>query len=783
MKRIYLILISILAYTFVAGQPLTQVIRGTVADKISQSPLPGAVIILEGSNPIKGTTTDDNGEFRLTDVPVGKQTLRISYVGYEERVLSHLAVISGKELIIQIALEEKVVQRKEAVVTAEKKNNQPMNEMSLVSTRTFSVEETQKYAAAVNDPARMATSFTGVVSTDDGNNNISVRGNAPFTLQWRMEGTEIPNPNHFSAPGTAGGGISILSAQLLYNSDFLTGAFTAEYGNALSGIFDLRLRKGNNEKREYTVQAGVLGLDVAAEGPFSKEYNGSYLVNYRYSTLSAIQHIVPIGDAVTNFQDLSWNIYLPTKKYGSFGFFGFGGLSSSDYEADSDSMTWEDESERYTDYFSTFTGATGIHHAYIAGQQTFIKSALVFSTKNAVNETFRKTNELSDEKRFDGTAREGKITLNSVLTHKFNSRHSLRTGFILNRLNYTIDYLDYNNESRRLVQTIDEKGAAWLVQSFAGYTFRIHEKLTAQAGLHYLYFLYNRTQSLEERASVRYTINERQSITIGYGRHGQMQPIGVYFATAYDSTGRATSPNQQLGFSKSKHYVLTYDRMLRKNIHLKTELYYQDLYNIPISREPGNTYSIVNQQYDYVIDPLTNSGRGVNKGLELTLEQHLQHDYYYLLSASIYDSRYKAADNRWRNTRYNGHYVFTFTSGKEFKTGTRFRNRIVGVNLKVIYMGGQRQSPIDLQASAERGETVYDELNAFSIQQPDYFRADLRVSMKRNRPHATHTLSLDLQNATNHKNIFAKFYDARSAKIKTYYQAPLIPVLSYRIDF
>jgi hypothetical protein len=175
-----------------------------------------------------GTVTDIDGEFRLPAVPVGKQTLRFVYVGYEELLLPNLTIISGKESVLQVQMEEKIIQAKEAVITAEREKNKPMNEMSMVSARTFSVEETQKYAAAVNDPARMATSFAGVVSTDDGNNNISVRGNAPYTLQWKMEGVEIPNPNHFSAPGTAGGGISILSAQLLYNSDFLTGAFTSE---------------------------------------------------------------------------------------------------------------------------------------------------------------------------------------------------------------------------------------------------------------------------------------------------------------------------------------------------------------------------------------------------------------------------------------------------------------------------------------------------------------------------------------------------------------------------
>ena len=182
--------------------------------------------------------------------------------------MDNVEVISGKEKVITHALEPIIKAQQEVVVTADSKRNKALNDFSAVSARAFTVEETQKYAAAVNDPLRMATGFPGVVAANDGNNDIVIRGNSPAGLLWRMEGIEIPNPNHFSSVNSSGGGISILSAQLLANSDFVTGAFAAEYGNALSGVFDLKLRKGNNELKEYTVQAGLLGLNLAAEGPF-----------------------------------------------------------------------------------------------------------------------------------------------------------------------------------------------------------------------------------------------------------------------------------------------------------------------------------------------------------------------------------------------------------------------------------------------------------------------------------------------------------------------------------
>src|SRR6478735_2866128 len=329
-----------------AQAQLTQTIRGIVTDEILQKPIEGASVIIAETK--TGTVTDAAGNFRFDYVPVGKVTLIVSYVGYKDNAVAGITVNAGKEIVLNINLQERVQVNTDVVVKANSKKNKPLNDMSLVSARAFTVEETQKYPAAINDPLRMATNFAGVATADDGMNQIVIRGNSPTGLLWRMEGIDIPNPNHFSEAGSSGGGISILSSQLLANSDFLTGAFAAEYGNALSGVFDLKLRKGNNEKKEYALQAGLLGLNAAAEGPLSASHKGSWLVNYRYSTLSLLNNMgLDLAEGTTNFQDLSYNIYLPTKNKGIFTLFGFGGLSSQNQKIETDSSKWEMQDDRY----------------------------------------------------------------------------------------------------------------------------------------------------------------------------------------------------------------------------------------------------------------------------------------------------------------------------------------------------------------------------------------------------------------------------------------------------
>ncbi len=771
--------------SFLIAQSAFQNVRGIVIDKISQSPIPGAIVQIVNSSPGLATTSDNEGNFLLSNVPVGKQTVKISFLGYKEIIMQNLSVNAGKELVLTVQLEEDIKSMSEVVVTAKTDKNTPLNEMSGVSTRAFSVEETQKFAAAVNDPGRMATSFAGVVNAGDGGNAISIRGNSPNGLLWRMEGVEIPNPNHFSAVGTSGGGISILSAQLLSNSDFATGAFAAEYGNALSGVFDLKLRRGNNQKREYTFQAGVLGLDIAAEGPFRKDYGGSYLINYRYSSLNLLAKLgVPLGDAITNFQDLSFNVFLPTGKAGNFSLFGFGGLSYQITKAVKDSVKWDgDDFYKLSTRFESNTGAAGLTHTKLFNNQSYIKTALVFSgTANGFDEARLE----SDLSTFTDLTKEkyiqSKITLSSTYTKKINAKSSIRTGLIVNELNYNLNKKN-TDYTKLLLTKINLKGSTQTVQAYVQLNHKFNNKLTANIGVHYLQLVLNNGFSVEPRTSIKYSLNDKNKVSLGYGLHSQIQPIGVYFAQYSDSMGKTSTLNKSLDLSKAHHLVIGYDRIINDFSHIKTEVYYQHLFNVPISNNTANTYSILNSTDGFYTGILVNKGLGKNYGLELTYERFLHRNLYYLVSASLYESKYRAANGNWYNTQFNANYALTVTLGKEWVLSEKRKNRIIGANFKSVYVGGYRNTPIDLEASKASGETVLQNDKAFENKNPDYYRLDIRISLKRNYEKVTSTVALDIQNSTNRKNIGGQYFNTKSATIESWYQTPLIPILSYRLEF
>ncbi len=758
-----------------------QQLRGTVVDMILQKPLPGATVTI--STLQISVTTDEEGIFRFKDLPIGSYPVSITYAGFKAVSLENIAVSSGKETVLTIAMEALVKTEDEIVVKAGSKRNKPINDMSVVSARAFTVEETQRYAAAVNDPLRMAAAFPGVLAANDGANSIIIRGNSPTGLLWKMEGMDIPNPNHFSNAGNSGGGISILSAQLLGNSDFVTAAFAAEYGNALSGVFDLKLRRGNNEKREYTFQAGVLGLDAAIEGPFSKKYKGSYLVDYRYSTLSVLNAIgaLPSDGAVTNFQDLSYNFYLPTKKLGTFNVFGFGGLSSDNRKVDKDSASWEEKSDRYPYKFLANTSMTGVTNTVLLGSKINLKtSAGISYTKNGYDEDYME-DDYKVSKNYTDNYVVRKWLVNSTMNYRFNNRLQLRAGVIGNFIHFNYYQLSAEHEGEPLEERINTEGNTATQQGFAQVQYKPSNELNINGGLHYLRLSLNNTSAVEPRISARWNMSSRTGLSLGYGLHSQLQIWGVYFARIQNPDGSFSLPNKNLGFTRSHHYVLSLNHRLAKNLLLKTELYYQEMFDVPVSTKDSSTFSTLNIIDGYVLEPMVNKGKGKNYGIEISLERYLHNNFYMMLSNSLYQSKYTALDGIERNTRFNGNYTMTLIGGKEFVSANKLRT--FGVNIKTIYAGGLRTTPVDLSQSQSNGYTVYDDYNAYSLRNPNYFRADLRVSMKWNKRRFTNTLSLDIQNITNRQNVYNEFFNDETNKIEYNYQTGLIPVLNYRVEF
>ena len=762
------------------AQNITQTIRGTVVDQDSKNALIGATILVVSSENSGGTTTDLDGSFKIENIPVGRTTLLISYLGYEERTIQNLLLESGKETILNIELVEAINQLEDVVVKAHKNKGEVLNEMALLSAKTLSVEQVQRYAGAIDDPSRLVSSFAGVTGDAEGTNEIVVRGNSPKGILWRLEGIEIPNPNHFAEEGATGGPINALNSSMLANSDFYTGAFEPEYGNAFSGVFDMKLRNGNNEKHEFSAMLSVMGTDITAEGPFSKNYSGSYLANYRYSTLAILDNlnIVDFG-GVPKYQDASFKLRLPAGKKNIFTLFGLGGLSSISQETtDSNNDEIILEKEKVSSNF----GVLGLTHSYLISKNAYWKTTLSLSARKTDYDYLEKGKNGTFFQSYleDFTKRYGRVA--STYHHKLDAKNKFKAGVILTRQNYDLTAEDQDTEDGISMPVLGQDGNADLLQGFVSWKHRFNEKLTGVSGLHYMNFLYNHKQSLEPRFALKYKMKNRQNLSLGLGLHSKIESISTYLAEVEGENGYY-QPNENLGLMKAAHLVLGYDRFLGKNTRLKTEAYYQHLYNVPIEDSPDSHFSLLNLTEYFVNTELVNEGTGTNYGVEITLEKFLTKGFYYMGTASLYRSLYTASDGMAYSTTFDGNYAANFLAGKEFKIGKGKKDRTYFVNTKISLIGGRRFTPIDLEASIKEGGTVRDETNPFGYKGDDIFKADLAIGYRRNYKKVTSEVKIDIQNISNNAGRVFNYYDSEAEAIAHTTQLGLFPVLSYKIKF
>lgn len=777
---IVLALLSLNSYS----QSFTQTIRGTVSDKEAESTLPGASVVLLSVDPVRGASTDIDGNFVLENVPIGRHTLKISFLGYEEVVLPNILVGSAREIVLKIPLTESLVKLQEVVIEGGTPKGEANNDMAMVSARSFSMEEASRYAASIDDPARTALSFAGVGSTDDVMNEIVIRGNSPKGLLWRLNGIEIPSPNHFTDVGASGGGIGALSNNMIDRSDFLTAAFPSEYGNALSGVFDINIRKGNQHKAEHAFQLSALGTDIATEGPLLGENKGSYLINYRYSTLGILQEVGVLDFSDNNlFQDLSFNFFLPTEKYGNFSLFGLGGLSSSEEKAEKDTSLLEKDEEHFNAEFISDMGVIGLEHKYFFNPGTYIKTVVSVDGQrigfyaDSVSPATLATTRLYKEEMVNTSMR-----ISTYLNKKWDARNTFRGGVIGSKKFFDLYARGRDSEDQIYKTYLENDGDATIWQAYGQWKHKFNEKWILNTGLHGMYFMLNNNYSVEPRLGLQWNFKEGQSLSAGVGLHSRLEDMSVYMGRELQEDGSYQQNNKELGFTRAIHYVLAYDRLLSENLRMKTELYYQYLYNVPVENDPTSSFSSINASGGYTTEDLVNDGTAYNVGVELTLERFFSNRFYYLFTTSVFDSRYTAKDGNTYNSRYNANYRLNVLGGKEFVVGKGEKN-LLGVNLKVIWSGGNRYTPIDLEASIASGETELYEDRSFKEQVPDYWRIDLTTSYRMNGEKLAHILSLQLQNVTNRENIFGYEYDEQKEKIETSYQFGLLPILKYRIEF
>ncbi len=764
-----------------------QTVRGTVRDAVSEAPVAGATVRLQRNDSVvAGAVTQRNGTYRLPPVPVGYYRLVITLVGYEPLVIDALQVTSGKEVVLTSALTTSYVTAREVSVMDDRSNDDAETNAEFVSVsgHTFRPEETRRYPGSIGDPARMVQNYAGVLGANDARNDIVVRGNSPLGMLYRMEGMNIPNPSHYGALTSAGGVVNMLNNNVLEKSDFLAGAFPATYGNALSGVFDLRSRRGNDEQYEFVGQVSFSGFEGGIEGPMWE--GSSFLVNYRYSTLAAFAWMgldVGVGSAIPIYQDLNFNVSTQLGN-GRLTLFGTAGKSEIDFigdDVDTQRLNAYAEPDRNinVDYATAWTG---LFYEQTLGQDTYMR-VLVGGT--ATNEHYSGDSldpvtraPYNDEVNDFSTLR---WSTTGYLRHRVSPSVVLSAGYLIDGTSYDL-YSVLDKGLATEYTPVDVNGTALLVQAYAQGSWRLTNTVTINAGINTMHYSLGDAFALEPRLGATWMLTPMMSVRVGYGTHSQTQNLYVYNVQVTDSIGSVSYPNRTLGFTGSQHLVAEWDWFLVEHTRLRIEGYAQWLSNAPVERTPSS-YSALNAGAEFFPDPradLFNNGTGNNVGVEITLERFLREGLYYKLTGSVFDSRYAGSDGVERNTAFNNGYVVNALAGYQFPITT---NGALGISIRMNTSGGKYLTPIDTTASALAGRTIYDQDQAYSQRQTPYFRADVRLSYQMDLAGSTLEIAMDLMNVTNHQNIFIQTYDPQSNRITTQYQQGFIPVPTVRWTF
>ncbi|MFK8055918.1 MAG: carboxypeptidase-like regulatory domain-containing protein [Saprospiraceae bacterium] len=808
--RTLLLTLSLLASISLFGQSLTQTIRGQVKDVDSQETLIGATVSVLGFDSTIGDVTDQDGAFKIENLPLGRLSIKVSYIGYESATIPNLELISAKEVVLTIELQESVATMDEVVVTASDAQGDAINDMALVSARSISAETTQKFAGGFSDPSRIVTAFAGVATTQDGDNDIIIRGNSPKYMQWRLEGMDIANPTHFADQNSVRGGVSLLNNFLLGTSDFHTGAFSAEFGDALSGVYDVRLRNGNNQQFEASVGLGLLGTDIMVEGPLKKGSKASFLANYRYSTIGLVGDLGIIDlDGVFNFQDATFKFVVPTEKVGTFNLFGLGGLSGYDLNdvtpvlqsTPGGSQLTSDLSEDYTK--DNHTVNLGLNHIIPVSKNGYLRTAVTFANSGIQDDVIEtRTFQVFDEptmsiqdsvgmpiQNFDSRLRQSTYRASIKYNQKVNAKNKVQAGIRYSLIDYRYlqSLLQPQSTDRFTVVDMDPKVST--LNQFVNWKHRANEQLTVVAGVHSIAVLLNNKFTVEPRLAADWKLTSSSTLSAAYGLHSKMETIHNYFARVEQPNGSIATPNLDLDLLKANHFVLGYDQKLRPNMRAKVEVYYQGLFNLPVENIDTSYYSTINEGTEFRYVDLVNEGTGKNFGVELTVERFLNKGYYFLLNGSVFSAKYTALDGVERNTQYNGNYIVNLLAGKEWTGMGKKENQSLSLNGKAFFGGGKRQVPLLRNAQGDLAvdptqNRYFDYSRAFEDKIEDVYTLIVSASYKWDKPKVTHELYLNLENLTNTKGRLSEFYDENEPGSVGYVrQFGLFPNLMYRIHF
>lgn len=756
----------------VHAQEMTQAVQGQLIDPSNFEKVVGANVSLLQNENRYNTLSDDQGYFYFEDIPLGRYQIEISHISFENHILKDLLLTSSRVPDLYIELAPRSAALKEVILIG--KNISDIGITPSLSTK-LSLEEGFKMPATFNDFARQLVNYPEVYNVNDQANHISVRGFSPNMLKWNLEGAEILNPNHLSNAGTLsdlpvqyGGGVNMISAQLLSSSNFHPSTLPGKFNNAIGAILDLELRNGDKDDFNYTAQASFVGFDLSAEGPLSRKNNASFIINYRYSFTGLINALgVDFGGEEISFQDLAFQYHRTFKKGQTLKLYTFNGASANSFVGKEDASEVENEKQLKDIFFHSRNSISGLQYKSRIGAGVLNLTCNV-SLLNQDRNSYFKIAE-SNNSIYDQSAQLFSSLLNYRVTlNKFRTEFGLRTNIGNENLVFTNQLFDQLQQTWIYQNNVDGALNYLQLYPYANFIRNLNESVSLSFHLGMNYLNINSSFNLEPRLFLSWSLNNTSSLELSSGIQ----------SAKYDNPLYISSPD--IGIMKSFSNSIVFKSRLSDKITTSLKPYFQFSYNLAADKND----LALNLFDNYNFSTLNKNGKAYNYGISGRLSYSPNNDFQLNGNITVYNAVYKTGGD-FLNQPFNGNVLGNVSLVKEWQLNSERRQNIFGLSLSGVYSNGTLSRSINLSESLARSYTVYN--NDISILYPirlkHYFNTSMRCYYRINKPKYSSLISLDIQNLSNSKNVSNVFYDQVVEDIVTSNQLGLLPVLGYRIEF
>lgn len=765
----------VLMFVFLAVVPgRGQNISGYITDAYSGAAIPNASVSVQKGAFESSVIADLNGFYQIISLIPGRYQIRIQHEGYQSLIAQEVLVTTGKVLHFKHQLKPVSFEMDPVIVRASDSWDIRTN----ARVEIIGIEQTERFPANFQDPARVVNAIAGVAQLNDQANHLSIRGLSPVYSKWYLEGMEIVNPNHTSNAGTitdlptqAGGGVLLFSSQVLGNTILSKGPHAVQYSNALSGIVDLNYRNPSPGETKYSVSLSLIGLEAAAEGPMGKARKNSWMANYRYSTIGFLSDLgVPLGDEDIRFQDAHLQMNFQTGDHSAIRLFGFWGYNQNIFKGKENAVEREENKERFDINFDNTLYGVGLKYRLLIGSNAILRFGAVFSSSNAGRQ------QLEIIENQSRNLSQSLVQDNRVFSSFIEKQSKIgSSGRFTLGLQYK--WIDDSGENSFLSSGIIQNNMSGSKRSqmrpYAEYLIDLSNSLKLDLGLAGSYWSNSESFIIEPQLALYYELGSNTNFSLRYQIRSQD------FAQPVSEINQIQIQNN-LPVTAIGHLVnLGVEKQINQASQFSSSLFYTNIQNAPIYSRT----QFASQAFDaFSLPGVTYEGKERVYGLEVSYDRTISNALFLSANTTVYNSQVQAPKSGWKDARFNGGYIVNLSVGKEFEKVTESHQRTLGISGRVTVLGGLRDRIIDEVISQQTGTTFYPSIY-YEQKLPTYFRPDLSIYLIKNKGKRTIRWSLDIQNVGNVHNTAYSYYDVVMQKVVDKQQLGIIPILSWRIGF